>query len=604
MFQSAGWTAGAIYPDTSTPTFNIDHIFEWYEPGSFTAAPMLSNTTAIATRTVATDFGSGYAWNYTSAGFTTPVSLGTRVNVWVAIKAVDPTTGNRIADGNTALVQPTGETAVNYGIWLGRVGLPCVGSTTEDWGRDQNPNGTVGAPGDFAGGSTWLGNVPGSPNDRRRSAASFAAGARVHTLGMRGDVVAPAPATAFQLCNIADGNTAQSVTVPANGVVWGQICTTGPVTDDLLRFLNIDTEGSVDDLAIALYDNGGALLASDDDSGSGTAAQMSFGLGRGAAVGDGSQYDGRDGQLTAAGTFYVAIGPVGTSFSGAFTVVPGTGGGSSNTVNFGTNVNAGGGLPTAVEPVINHFDLTTLGPAWTYPAADTFQGTTGDGNPNPNDDNSSAVLWTKFAIEDMGSSGYLDIDFGTSDYGDNIAYLFNSSGDLISFSDDQLATVNFLPLMSYGATNPPRSTGTGQTRAVANSGSVTWAGQNGLLAPGTYFLAQAAWPADVMTGQGGAAPTPGTARRWHVRGLSGNNIGFTSEFYTGTGQACDSIDFNNDGLFPDTLDIDDFLSVFSGGPCSNDPSCGDIDYNNDGLFPDTLDIDALLSVFSGGPCLL
>ncbi len=70
-----------------------------------------------------------------------------------------------------------------------------------------------------------------------------------------------------------------------------------------------------------------------------------------------------------------------------------------------------------------------------------------------------------------------------------------------------------------------------------------------------------------------------------------------------SGTACDSIDFNNDGLFPDTADIDDFLSVFSGGPCSNDPNCGDIDFNNDELFPDTLDIDALLSVFSGGPCL-
>ncbi|MFO0830210.1 MAG: matrixin family metalloprotease [Phycisphaerales bacterium] len=67
--------------------------------------------------------------------------------------------------------------------------------------------------------------------------------------------------------------------------------------------------------------------------------------------------------------------------------------------------------------------------------------------------------------------------------------------------------------------------------------------------------------------------------------------------------ACDSIDFNNDGLFPDTADIDDFLSVFSGGHCSNDPLCSDIDFNNDGLFPDTADIDSLLSVFSGGPCL-
>jgi hypothetical protein len=65
---------------------------------------------------------------------------------------------------------------------------------------------------------------------------------------------------------------------------------------------------------------------------------------------------------------------------------------------------------------------------------------------------------------------------------------------------------------------------------------------------------------------------------------------------------CDAIDFNADGLFPDTGDIDDFLSVFSGGPCSTN-ACGDLDFNNDGLFPDTQDIDSLLSVFSGGPCL-
>ncbi|MFO0832421.1 MAG: hypothetical protein U0637_11360 [Phycisphaerales bacterium] len=65
---------------------------------------------------------------------------------------------------------------------------------------------------------------------------------------------------------------------------------------------------------------------------------------------------------------------------------------------------------------------------------------------------------------------------------------------------------------------------------------------------------------------------------------------------------CDCIDFNYDLLFPDTADFDDFLSVFSGGPCSTN-LCRDIDFNNDGLFPDTADIDSFLSVFSGGPCL-
>ncbi|MFO0833050.1 MAG: kelch repeat-containing protein [Phycisphaerales bacterium] len=68
------------------------------------------------------------------------------------------------------------------------------------------------------------------------------------------------------------------------------------------------------------------------------------------------------------------------------------------------------------------------------------------------------------------------------------------------------------------------------------------------------------------------------------------------------GPVCDGVDFNQDGLFPDTADIDDFLSVFSGGACGTG-ACGDIDFNNDGLFPDTLDIDSLLSVFSGGACL-
>jgi hypothetical protein len=66
--------------------------------------------------------------------------------------------------------------------------------------------------------------------------------------------------------------------------------------------------------------------------------------------------------------------------------------------------------------------------------------------------------------------------------------------------------------------------------------------------------------------------------------------------------ACDSIDFNNDGVSPDTQDLVDFLSVFGGGACSNDPLCNDIDFNNDGVAPDTEDIDDFLSVFGGGDC--
>jgi hypothetical protein len=106
-----------------------------------------------------------------------------------------------------------------------------------------------------------------------------------------------------------------------------------------------------------------------------------------------------------------------------------------------------------------------------------------------------------------------------------------------------------------------------------------------------YVMALAVDPSDTIFAGGGFS-------------LADNQpVQFLAEYRTTVcGHACDTIDFNADGLFPDTADIDDFLSVFSGGPCSNDPNCGDIDFNNDGLFPDTTDIDSLLSVFSGGPC--
>jgi len=83
---------------------------------------------------------------------------------------------------------------------------------------------------------------------------------------------------------------------------------------------------------------------------------------------------------------------------------------------------------------------------------------------------------------------------------------------------------------------------------------------------------------------------------------SGNVSWQTYTVFVGTPPAgCDTIDFNGDGLFPDNQDLEDFLSVFGGGPCSTG-TCGDIDFNNDGLFPDNTDLEAFFSVFGGGNC--
>jgi hypothetical protein len=108
------------------------------------------------------------------------------------------------------------------------------------------------------------------------------------------------------------------------------------------------------------------------------------------------------------------------------------------------------------------------------------------------------------------------------------------------------------------------------------------------------------------TSTGGSFSLSGTIGQPDAGTLSGGTFTLSGGFWvdgSGTPSGCDSIDFNNDGLTPDTLDIEDFIAVMQGSPCSNDPNCGDIDFNNDGLFPDTLDVESLLSVFSGGPCL-
>ncbi|HYF15210.1 MAG TPA: PQQ-dependent sugar dehydrogenase [Phycisphaerales bacterium] len=64
---------------------------------------------------------------------------------------------------------------------------------------------------------------------------------------------------------------------------------------------------------------------------------------------------------------------------------------------------------------------------------------------------------------------------------------------------------------------------------------------------------------------------------------------------------CGDIDFNNDGLFPDNVDLEDYLAVFGGAACPA-AACDSIDFNGDGLFPDIDDIIDYFTVFGGGGC--
>ena len=68
---------------------------------------------------------------------------------------------------------------------------------------------------------------------------------------------------------------------------------------------------------------------------------------------------------------------------------------------------------------------------------------------------------------------------------------------------------------------------------------------------------------------------------------------------------CDTIDFNNNGVFPEDQDVIDFFDVLAGGtPATCDPvlGCNTIDFNNNGVFPEDQDVVDFFNVLAGGTC--
>ncbi|GDX97985.1 hypothetical protein LBMAG48_03890 [Phycisphaerae bacterium] len=74
--------------------------------------------------------------------------------------------------------------------------------------------------------------------------------------------------------------------------------------------------------------------------------------------------------------------------------------------------------------------------------------------------------------------------------------------------------------------------------------------------------------------------------------------GTTLEDNCGANGACDTIDFNRNGAYPENQDTIDFMNVLSGGPCPYPGVC-DIDFNNNGVFPEDADVIAYYGVLAG-----
>ncbi|MFO0831257.1 MAG: hypothetical protein U0637_05360 [Phycisphaerales bacterium] len=454
-----------------------------------------------------------------------------------------------------------------------------VGVTSPSYGRDISSAAACASIGVLVG--NGAGPEGDGSSEHRVIAASPQRGCMIRLKGTH--LPPPAPTPRDNLGCLSDAGLHVSGVLGSESVAWYEMCLPGPVTDLQRRFLDIDTEGTAvmgGDVAIALYGAngdvsgivGGVATAVDDGSGSGTDDQLSFGVGRRGAPGDGLAYDGRNGELEA-GTYYLVVAPRGSVFLSRFRVGAGTQPGGVYTLRVTTNVVGGALAPTAV-PIINGQDFgvlsdATIGASLVVPPR--------------------GVLWHRFVIDEaVSASGHVFLDLLDDLQGGlhpNQVFLFDDGGDLVASCSGSANSAQRC-FLSFGCTDsPPRTHG---------DPGLYYDGQEGELAAGTYYLAVG------IAATTGLGTNPG---RFHLRATNGATHPVRISFFRGACAACDGVDFNNDGMFPDALDVQDFLVVFAGGPCSNDPFCGDIDFNNDGLFPDTLDIGALLSVFAGGECL-
>src|SRR5262249_52645675 len=157
---------------------------------------------------------------------------------------------------------------------------------------------------------------------------------------------------------LADG-VPQSTTQPlsAGGVRWFSFSLATGIdgtSPSPRTYLDIDTEGSViGDTTIALYRADGTLVAGDDDSGSATLSQLSFGRGTRPPVSDGLPYDGRNGNTLAAGTYFIAVAEHPVIFGSSFTVIC-TGGTDANDIT--VNIRRGVQSPIVCGPITSSID--------------------------------------------------------------------------------------------------------------------------------------------------------------------------------------------------------------------------------------------------------
>jgi hypothetical protein len=397
---------------------------------------------------------------------------------------------------------------------------------------------------------------------------------RASYMGFQGTGFTVAPPAFTDLGTLADGVTTSSA--QTGDVKWYKFTISAAATDNTNTFIDFDNEGATGDYSLALYNGNeaaagfGTVIDFDTDTGSGTNAMLSYGMGRRAAVGDGRQYDGRNTDGTAglaAGTYYIAIAPAGSSFAGGFNVTPATlPAPATSSVNIRTNVNGAPLAPSVQPPIAVADDFSgsdLLSPGIQFAAAALNEG---------------EVRWIAFKLcQPADDTNTVTLDWtGTDVAGGASASIFDSSGNLVN-------------QVIYAGTGTPPQT-------VFNSSNP--------LPAGTLYMAQAYSGIQIQPN------SPATNGRWHVRATTPNNgfafggglfVSYTECAPACPGNACGNQDYNGDGDFGTDQDIEAFFACL-GGNCCATCFCQGSDFNGDGDFGTDQDIEAFFRVLGGGNC--
>ncbi|HLP84991.1 MAG TPA: hypothetical protein VK157_11635 [Phycisphaerales bacterium] len=202
----------------------------------------------------------------------------------------------------------------------------------------------------------------------------------------------------------------------------------------------------------------------------------------------------------------------------------------------------------------------------------------------------------------------MSCDSGYTDYWFSLETLPCDQPAIIAQPDDQTACVGGTVVYSAAFTSPQPISRVWQVGIDAGfpfpAGTIAWSDlYDGTLDAASSFAQVTGSDTDTLTisniDEAAATALFFRAIATTCAGQISRSASFTLLPAGGCEPFCDSIDFNQNGVFPEDQDVIDFFNVLAGADC---PQCNDIDFNNNGVFPEDQDVIDFFNVLAGGDC--